>query len=472
MKSTFDTLFPLMDTIKTQMETVFDEQILDTLAKEKKFIQRCTNQVEAKDFVTLMSVEMLEDPMISLDGMCDILSQLNTNTHLSPQALQQRINTQQAVEFLKTVFADTLSQTLNPVLEQTPASLLVSFDRIFIQDSTIIQLREQLAEAFRGCGGSASASSLKLSLIYDHHYHQLHHLLLTEGKTAETTLGEELFFYLKAGDLVLRDLGYFTIDALRKIETADAYFLSRFPKGTGVYLTSKKDAEPINLPAYLDKHHAGQNVVDLDVYLGELKFPCRLIAYRAPDFIVNQRRRKAHQAAHKKGRKPTAEYLNWLRFSFYVTNVPRSIWEAYVVGTVYRLRWNIELIFKQWKSLLGIHILKGTSEPRIQCLVYGRLIAIAIITLLYRCFSWYSLHYHQREASAHNCWLLRKGRLVQAIIEHKLALLLEDLFTKAARRLLKQKRKRKTTDELIDQKVAFSVTGARCAPYSNAEVIS
>ena len=77
------------------------------------------------------------------------------------------------------------------------------------------------------------------------------------------------------------------------------------------------------------------------------------------------------RVAQKKGRKPSDEYLSWITFTFYVTNVESEIWTHKVVGTIYRLRWQIELIFKQWKSLLRIDCLLSTNENRIRCLVFG-----------------------------------------------------------------------------------------------------
>ena len=83
--------------------------------------------------------------------------------------------------------------------------------------------------------------------------------------------------------------------------------------------------------------------------------PCRLIAYRAPQELADKRRREANKAAEKKGRTPKQESLNRLNFTFLLTNVPSEIWKAEVVGTIYTIRWQIELIFKGWKSGLQIH---------------------------------------------------------------------------------------------------------------------
>ncbi len=44
----------------------------------------------------------------------------------------------------------------------------------------------------------------------------------------------------------------------------------------------------------------------------------------------------------------------------------------------YSLRWQIEIIFKTWKSLFQIHHWQNIKQERLECHVYGRLIAIFI----------------------------------------------------------------------------------------------
>jgi len=113
--------------------------------------------------------------------------------------------------------------------------------------------------------------------------------------------------------------------------------------------------------------------------VGQPRLPCRLLAYRLPVELVEQRRRTAYETARKKGRTPTKAYLDWLQYGWYITNVRAVVWTAAVVATVYRIRWQVELLVKQWKSLLHIHVLKGTRPERIQCLLYGRLVTITLL---------------------------------------------------------------------------------------------
>jgi hypothetical protein len=190
----------------------------------------------------------------------------------------------------------------------------------------------------------------------------------------------------------------------------------------------------------------------MDIYLGQERLPCRLIVYRAPEAVVNERIRKANANARKKGRELSDESKKWLRFTFFVTNVSRQVWSAEVIGTIYRIRWQVELTFKSWKSLCQIHLLKGHRAERIKSLAYGRLIAIVTMNILYGFASWYSQTHLKRETSLHKLieWLKRRERMSRAALLSQFHPLLSNLIQDLSSMICRKKRKRKTTQELIE----------------------
>ena len=116
-----------------------------------------------------------------------------------------------------------------------------------------------------------------------------------------------------------------------------------------------------------------------------------------------------------------------------------------------------ELIFKQWKSLLGIDCIKGTSAERIQCLITGRLCAICLISMVHSSVYWYAWEADIGEVSSEKLvkWLLRNDRLAQVVIDCDLYSLFAELLSQLPKRLLKQKRKRKTTYQRIASSETF-----------------
>jgi len=339
------------------------------------------------DFVELMTTEMIEDPAVSLGGLCDILGDLNPQAQMTPQALHQRMNPY-AVSYLQEVFQLALRQQLEPICERLPVGALTPFGRVLLEDSTQCRLHEKLAEAFKGSGGSASSSAVKIDLIYEVMHHALLEVHLSDGTAADQGRALAIVPHLQANDLVVRDLGYCSLESLRQIDAHGAWYLSRFSKGVEGSLESPAQAGAGVLVDDLQQHDPDDAVSDLPVYIGHERLPCRLLAYRLPDDVVEQRRRKAAEEARKKGRMLTQEYRNGLAFGFSITNVSQQVWSAKVVGTVYRLRWQVAFTCKNWKSLLNIHVLKGTRPERIKCILSGRLIPMTMMTLVSSYASW------------------------------------------------------------------------------------
>lgn len=182
-----------------------------------------------------------------------------------------------------------------------------------------------------------------------------------------------------------------------------------------------------------------------------------MVAYRTPQEVADTRRRKIKKVAQKKRRGVSKEHLALQEFTIYITNVSPNVWPKEVVGTIYRVRWQIELVFKQWKQLFRINVMKGNRPERIRCLIYGRLIMILLVNAITGFCSLYADITFGREVSFIKLtqWLKRKGRLSKSLLLNDFDGLLDDLLKNIPKTLLKQKRGRKTTSELLQEQVPF-----------------
>ena len=150
-----------------------------------------------------------------------------------------------------------------------------------------------------------------------------------------------------AGSLSLWDLGYFCLKRFRRWTAAGAFWISRWQPGT-VVLTP--EGTPLDLLQRL-RRHPWDGPLDIAVLLGSTaRVACRLIALRVPPEVAARRRQKAYEKAQKSGRTPTRAHLQWCDWTILVTNCSPELltWKEVVV--LYRTRWQIELLFKLWKS--------------------------------------------------------------------------------------------------------------------------
>ncbi|GBC62560.1 IS4 family transposase [Desulfonema ishimotonii] len=114
-------------------------------------------------------------------------------------------------------------------MHDSRAEPLSPFKRIFLEDSTQCSLNEKLADEFRGSGGSASRSSVKINLIYEFKNHTIQDISISSGNVPDQSSAEAIPEHIRADDLILRDLGYFATDVLGRIRDREAFYLSRLP---------------------------------------------------------------------------------------------------------------------------------------------------------------------------------------------------------------------------------------------------
>ncbi|MCF6149840.1 MAG: transposase [Candidatus Kuenenia sp.] len=175
---------------------------------------------------------------------------------------------------------------LNKIARETSLIQLKALERfsnVYLEDSTQIELSERLSEEFKGMGGSASKSSIKLDVLYEATHHLLKKVFITGGSYSDQKNGAKVLNEIQEGDLIIRDLGYFDLSVSGSIQEKKAYYLSRLFKGVKVYLSPDSDAEAIDLVSHVKKRIDQKGFIDMRVYLGEERICSRLVAYCTPE---------------------------------------------------------------------------------------------------------------------------------------------------------------------------------------------
>jgi hypothetical protein len=371
--------------------------------------------------------------------------------NVTPQALSKRINTKSSTIFLRSVLEKLMENQLSIGLKNRMSELFSMFSGILLEDSSIVTLNESLSEDFQGSGGGASKSALKIHCIFDIMTNLMNSLKVTSGIVADQTHAYDILEYIKPSFLIIRDLGYFNVPVLMKIEKKLAYYISRLSITTHVYL-SETDTEPLNVPDFLKNEFLkGNPSVSIPIYVGQKeKFKSRLIAEQVPDNVSEQRKKKFKEK-HKKS--PSQYYKEWCGYSIFITNIPESMFSCAMIIALYKIRWQIELVFLNLKRNIEIDIMKGTNKHRIEGLIYGRLITILTMCVIHN----YAAHIaRDQEVSGNKLtkWLANDDRLHQAIREDGISLLLITLECDLIL-VCKQQRQRQTTQGLIEKTLSM-----------------
>jgi hypothetical protein len=126
------------------------------------------------------------------------------------------------------------------------------------------------------------------------------------------------------------------------------------------------------------------DIMEKAMFIGEKeRVASRLIAVRLPDEMVNERRRVARKTAKKKGYTPTEAHVFLLAWNLFITNVPDEVWTPKTVVRAYPIRWQIELIFKSWKSHGHLAAINGKKKETVLCYLYGRMLLVLLTYALY-----------------------------------------------------------------------------------------
>jgi IS4 transposase len=330
-----------------------------------------------------------QEGVLSLEDLCRELQK--DGTKIRKQSLQERFN-EPAANFMKQMVEHALSKKLGLDKDR----IACQFGRIVINDSTVFQLPEEYADKYKGFGGGASKAGIKNQYCFDLLSQEIIDITVQEGTTPDCTYPLQ---DLRANDLRIEDLGYFKVDKFRVIEQAEAYFLSRLKFGVNIFVLEKGKYQRLDLLAVIGKMK-GAEIKNIQVYLGEKeKHPTRLILEKVPEQLANEKRRKLQTDKQNKRKGTSKERLIFCNVNAFITNCTQEQLPNDLLRECYSLRWQVEIIFKAWKSFFKIDKVKQMKVERFECFHYGCLMLIIASTHLLRYFKQWYLNKHKEEVS-------------------------------------------------------------------------
>jgi len=299
---------------------------------------------------------------------------------ISRQAVWKRIDPS-AIKFLLKTLTAALTQRWERISRKHFA-LLEYFGRILVEDSTQHRLHMGNTETFKAHGnGRSKTAGVKVDLTIDLLTGQAVHEAIHCATTQDKTLGKDLVDLVKKRDLVLRDMGYFSLAEFSLIEGLGAFWLSRIPANVLIKTPEGQDIEEV-----LGK--SKNRLIDMAVILGEKAKPARLVAIKAKAEVAEKNLREASERARQRGHTLSAAQKERCRWHLIATNVPAEKMDTQAASDIYTCRWNIEIIFRAWKQGMNLApaLDRKSNENHLQALVLAAIIyqvlALRIIELL------------------------------------------------------------------------------------------
>ena len=337
--------------LKWILETVPDEVAVNTgLVKRKR-------KLTGSALAQILVLGWLENPEASYQHLTETAAALGIQ--VSRQALEQRL-TLETTEMLKLTLDAATTEMLEVAGRREALPLLQQFQGVYVQDSTWITLPDELHETWKGQPkkNHPHKAALKLHLCFDVLTGGFQDFQLTDGMTADATAAKAAA-PLPEGSLRLADLAYFSLDELEKLTENGIYWVSRLKA------------------SYLDEN--GQRM-DLEKMLKTAEEDIYIRRFRSvKERNVAQRlssRDEQTQTTSDAGRNGRQKRLQkhsygWMEPLYHLLT-PKQL--CVIVG----IRWQIELMYKCFKSIGKLQSSRSQKPYRILSEIYAKLIALLI----------------------------------------------------------------------------------------------
>jgi len=323
----------------------------------------------ASTLVQTLVFGWLAHPDASVEQLAQ--SAARVGVEVSPQAIDQRF-TPETATLLQTVLQNSTEQLI--ASEPVAIPILQRFNGVYVHDCTTISLPEALTDTWRGCAGDGSTAALKCGVQLDLLRGSLQTLDLTDGRANDQTLPMQQAA-LPKGALRLADLGFYDLKLLARLSEEGVYWLTKVRVGT---LLGDESSAVMGLLAFVKRLGDVRQWEGWVWVGGKGQLRARLMVERVPQEVADQRRRRLRKEAQDKGRSPSEEALALAAWTLLLTNVPEAMLSVKEALVVAKVRWQIELVFKLWKSHGKLASWRTEKPARILCEVYGKLLAMLL----------------------------------------------------------------------------------------------
>jgi hypothetical protein len=370
--------------------------VLQTLfLADAEELARTTNLVQRKRkltgpvFAQTLVFGWLARPRATLEEIADFA--FSCGTDVSFQAINDRI-TDNAVAFFAQLLCRALDYSCKTCSDYLP--LLERFEGVFVFDTTDVALPDSLAGEFPGLGGStpdAGRAGCGILVCLELSGQGIVDLQVADARTNDLAF-DLAHTSLPKGALRLADLGFFNLELLDSYQEQGIFYVSRWKPHV---LLFDENGCKFDLIDYL---RASTNQIQTDrwIYAGEKQIKARLVAVRLSAAAAERRKRQYSKRKQKKGKTASEAMLALCEWDVTITNVPVEKLSVDEVVSLRRMRWQIELLFKAFKSVGGLDEVKGRRRERVLVELYAKLVGQVVQSwqLLVSCgspvrWSWY-----------------------------------------------------------------------------------
>ena len=334
-----------------QFKRTFGEESLNDLGR---MCRLCHREREVTPF--RLAISMIESfSNGSARWIADLQRTFNAlcETTVRYKPFHNQLSKRQFPTFMRLLLSRLLNELACDVLRFSPGSPFARFEHIRIQDGCSFALKPTLKKPFPGRFTTVSPAAVELHVDFDLLSETANRIVLSPDSATERQFLPDPQ-EVSAG-LLLGDRGYFCRARLEAFDKAGAHFIVRAGNTINPLIVRAIRPDGSQFKSIVGKrlkevaHKLSRHdYLDMVVEFKGLEGPwqCRLVVHRAV-----------------RGR--ALRYL--------ATNLPASTFTPEHISDGYRLRWQIELLFKEWKSYANLRAFDTSNEHIAEGLIWAAL---------------------------------------------------------------------------------------------------
>src|SRR2546422_911281 len=339
-----------------KFQWVFSESLLNACGKEVKFCRRQRVITPFRLGLALTATCASQPVETIADFHCGFNALFGTT--ITYKAFYNQVAKPHFADFARTMTERLISEMTLKVLGFATGHPFGEFRRIILQDGSSFAIHDGLREVFPGRFKTVKPAAVELHTTMDLLCDAPTTVVLTPDTTNEQTFLPEPASLRDS--VLLADRGYVDLHYLRHVQDAGGFFLIRAKAGMnpqvleafredGKRLRSLRNKPLQTIHAKLPKRQRVELVVQWQV-------DGRPLSLR---LIVSWNRRQ--QA-----------------FCYLLTNLPAPRYTLEMICRAYKWRWQVELLFKEWKSYANLHAFDTENPAIVEGLIWTAIAAAAL----------------------------------------------------------------------------------------------
>jgi hypothetical protein len=339
--------------MRTALARALSVDDVNQLGRDTKQSERLRTITPHRLFLSTMAALAARN----VESLADLLREFNhqNNVTVAYKPFYNRLARPGFAEFMRRMFTRLVEQLSSRILAPEGHAAVARFDDIVIQDGSSFALKKALSEVFSGRFTTVEPAAVEVHATYSGFADEVSAVEIAADSE------EERQFLPKpetlAGRLLLADRGYPSTTYFDDVDKHGGSFIVRLTRShnpwvAAAWLDGHRFAlhKPVRLSQFIAQHTGRR--MDLDVEYNRGK---QVVAFRVVVLPGNE---------------PSMTRL--------CTNLPRTPFSLDLVSRLYRFRWQVELLFKEWKSYANLHKYNTANEHIAAGLIWASLCAAVL----------------------------------------------------------------------------------------------